>query len=222
VANRSESPDEVGAKVQGCLKLATIMMVLAAVGCGGGQTAEPNPTETAPLPTGGIAGSKVSVYPVTLLASDETLGWEEYFESRREALDRADSLIAAFLTERAPEVTWALPAELRAAARRAPGMLANPDQMGTALLRNPFDQVPDPLRSQMRNLAAVVGGRYALVPASLVFFAEPDGRGRAEMTLAIVELRLGQSSWRTVARGVGDDPWDATWEALKGLVPGLP
>jgi hypothetical protein len=195
---------------------------LAVLGCGGGQTTDTTPTETAPLPTAGIAGSKVSVYPVTLMAADETLGWQDFFAARREGLDRVDSLIEVFLTERAPEVTWALPGELRTAARRAPGMLANPDQMGTALLRSPFEQVPDPLRSQMRNLAAVVGGRHALIPASLVFYAEPDGRGRAELTMVIVEVRMGRPEWRTVARGVGDDPWAATWDALKALVPGLP
>lgn len=203
-------------------RAAAFLCLVAVMGCGGGHAGEAAPDATLPLPTAGIAGGKVSVYPLTLLAADAGLGWDEYFAVRRAALDKADSLIAAFLTERAPEVTWALPAELRAAAGKAPGMLANPDQMGTAILRNQFERVPDPLRSQMRNLAAVVGGQYALIPASLVFYAEPDGRGRAELTLTIVEVRMAEASWRTVARGVGDDPWSATWEALKKLVPGLP
>jgi len=139
-----------------------------------------------------------------------------------EALARADSMIAVFLTERVPEVSWILPDELRAVARRAPGMLVNPDQMGTALLRNPIDVVPDPLRSQMRNLNAVSGVRFALVPAGLLFFRELDGGGRAELTVVIVEVRRGQVQWRTVARGVGGGPWEGTWNALRTLVPGLP
>ncbi len=204
------------------IRSTTILGMLAVAACAGGTTDSATPAETAPLPTAGIAGSKVSVYPVTLLAADEALEWEAHLNPRRQALDRIDSLIGAFLTERAPEVTWALPGELRAAARRAPGMLASPDQMGTAILRNQFERVPDPLRSQMRNLSAVVGGQYALVPASVVFFAEPDGQARAEITLVIVEVRMGEPGWRTVARGVGDEPWDATWNALKTLVPGLP
>jgi hypothetical protein len=143
-------------------------------------------------------------------------------QPREEALARADSLIAVFLEERAPEADWVLPEALRRAHRQAPSMLANPDKMGTSLLRSPFEQVPDPLRIQMRALTGVAGGEYALVPASLVFYAEPDDQGRAELTMVLVNVRLGRPVWRSVADGVAGDPWTATWNALKTLVPGLP
>ena len=203
-----------------------IMVVLAFLwltACGGGaRPATGAQPETAPLPTAGIAGQEVVVYPLTLVVSEEALGWSEDLQPRREALDRADSLIATFLTERAPEVVWVLPEALRRAASRAPGMLANPDQMGTALLRSPLDRVPDPLRSQLRTLTGMAGGRHALLPASLVFLSDTGGLGRAELTLAIVDVRTANVQWRTVASGLGGDPWVATWEALKSLVPGLP
>jgi len=202
---------------------ATLVSSLIATACGGtGSAADIEPQPTAPLPTAGLAGEPVAVYPVTLMLAEDSLGWQDYVQPRREALDRADSLIAAFLTQRAPEVSWMLPADLRRAAGRAPGMLRDPDKMGTSILRTPFDRTPDPLRSQMRTLSGVVGGNYALVPASLIFYAEGDGRGRAELTLVIVDVRLAQTSWRTVAAGKGSDPWQATWEALKTLLPGLP
>jgi len=190
--------------------------------CGGGQPNSAVEPETAPLPTAGIAGQEVTVYPLTLVVAEEALEWSEYLHPRREALDRADSLIAALLTERAPEVVWVLPEALRRAASQAPGMLANPDQMGTALLRSPLQRVPDPLRSQLRTLTGMAGGRHALLPASLVFLSDSGGMGRAELTLAIVDVRTAQVQWRTVASGLGVDPWEATWEALKSLVPGLP
>jgi hypothetical protein len=201
----------------------TLVFSLLITACGGTRSAaDVEPQRTAPLPTAGLAGEPVSVYPVTLMLAEDSLGWQDYVQPRREALDRADSLIAAFLTERAPEVNWMLPADLRRAAGRAPGMLRDPDKMGTSILRTPFDRTPDPLRSQMRTLSGVVGGNYALVPASLIFYAESGGRGRAELTLVIVDVRLAQTSWRTVATGKGSDPWQATWEALKTLAPGLP
>jgi hypothetical protein len=156
------------------------------------------------------------------MATEETLGWESMVQPREEALARADSLIAVFLEERAPEAEWVLPEELRRAHRQAPGMLADPDKMGTSLLRSPFEQVPDPLRIQMRALTGVAGAAYALVPASLLFYAEPGGQGRAELTMVLVNVRLGRPVWRSVAEGVGADPWAATWNALKTLVPGLP
>ncbi|UCG87652.1 MAG: hypothetical protein JSW71_03640, partial [Gemmatimonadota bacterium] len=176
--------------------------------CGGTRSAteEPEPSQAVPLPTGGIAGEPVSVYPLTMLVTQESLGWEGYVQPRREALDRADSLIAAFLTERAPEAIWVLPDELRTAASRAPGMLAQPDQMATSLLRTPFERVPDPLRIQLRSLTGVAGGKYAFIPASLVFYAEAEGQGRAELTMVLVDVRLGRPVWRSVAEGTGSDP----------------
>jgi hypothetical protein len=204
-------------------RVTAVCSVLFLSSCGGAHsTDDVQPQPTAPLPTAGLAGEPVAVYPVTLMLVEDSLEWQDYVQPRREALDRADSLIAAFLTQRAPEVTWMLPDDLRRAARRAPGMLRDPDQMGTSILRTPFDRTPDPLRSQMRTLSGVVGGNYALVPASLIFYAEPGGSGRAELTLVIVDVRLAQARWRTVASGKGSDPWQATWEALKKLVPGLP
>ncbi len=198
------------------------MPILTLVACSTGHPGSSVEPETAPLPTAGIAGQEVTVYPLTLVVSEESLNWADQLLPRREALDRADSLIAKFLTERVPEVAWVLPPDIRRAASRAPGMLANPDQMGTALLRNPMERVPDPLRSQLRTLTGVAGGRHALIPASLVFRSDSAGSGRAELTLAIVEVRTARVEWRTVARGQGDEPWAACWDALKSLVPGLP
>jgi hypothetical protein len=196
--------------------------LVGAAGCGSQQPAADVPSQTAPLPTAGIAAQKVAVYPLTLLAVDESLGWADLIGARRDALDRADSVIAEFLLSRAPEVTWVLPAELARAAKRAPGLLTDPHQMGTALLRAPnLQQVPDPLRSQMRTLTGMAGERYALVPASLVYLPAAAG-AEAELSLVMVDVRTGRIGWRTVARGKGTEPWDALWNGLKLLVPGLP
>jgi hypothetical protein len=96
--------------------------------------------------------------------------------------------------------------------------------MGTALLRaDGLTKIPDPLRSQMRNLTGVTGNRFALVPASLAYFAtDSAGVARAELTMVVAEVRGGTVDWRTVARGEGEDPWTALWDALTSLVPGLP
>ena len=97
--------------------------------------------------------------------------------------------------------------------------------MSTSLLRaENLDVVPDPLRSQLRTLEAIAGGRYALIPAALIYRrpgpapaagqpAGPDPSaprttdhppGLAELSLVLVDVRLGRISWRTVARGAGD------------------
>lgn len=202
------------------------------VACGKKPSGPPTPVPTAPFPAAGLAGQRVSLVPVPLVAADEALGWDSLLADRRATLLRADSVIAALLPARTPEVSWVLPAELRREARRAPGIATDPDQLGTAVLRaEELREVPDPLRSQLRTLSALGGGRYLVAPAAVVFRpapaapgAAPGARavGTAELAIVLVDVRLGKIEWRTVARGEGADPWTALARAVKALTPGLP
>lgn len=203
--------------------LQTLVTVALVAGCrGSGPATSVNPSGL-PLPLPAMLGQRVGIYPLTLLTGDATLGWGESLRPRRAALDRADSVIVAALTERSPEIQWIKPDALRRAARRAPGMLTDPDRMATAILRSPsLNKLPDPLFSQMRNLSGVAGGRLALVPASLVFTPDEQGVGKAVLTLVLVDIRMGLVRWRNQAEGTGDEPWSALWAALKTLAPGLP
>ncbi len=191
----------------------------------GGHSGTLTPAPTAPLPTAGIAAQQVSVLPLTLIALDDSLRWQAPLGERRAALAKSDSVIGALLKARAPEVNWILPDELRR----------------TAILMHGGgvpELVPDPLRNELRTLAALAGaggGRYALVPAGLILrrsggavaaktagAAGPSGAGTAELTVVIVDVRTGRIGFRTVARGEGDDPWTALTRAVKSLTPGLP
>jgi hypothetical protein len=218
------------------------LLLLAALSCGGKKSdQQPKPQPTAPLPTAGLAGQRVALTPITLVAAEEALQWDSLIGDRRATLDKCDSIITTLLTSRAPEVNWVGPAELRHIARRAPGIAADPDQMGTPFLRasNIID-VPDPLRYELRTLMGLVGGRYVMVPAGLVFRVAsppsgaasrgtpavgPSGRpalATAELSVVLIDSRGGKIGWRTIARGEGDDPWIALTRAVKSLTPGLP
>jgi len=225
------------------------VLAAATAGCGGRQHAG-EPAPTTPLPTAGLAAQQVSVLPLALLAAEDSLHWQTLLADRRAALAQADSVIGTLLTARTPEVTWVLPAELRRAAHRAPGIAPDPDRMGTAVLRAPgMELVPDPLRGELRTLVALGGngGRYALVPAALVYrrtggqadrrsgdvqkgvtgdvgaqHAAPLHVAVAELSIVMVDVRTGRIGFRTVARGEGDDPWSALTRAVKSLTPGLP
>ena len=215
--------------VSNCLRRKNLVCVLVAgLGCGGqSHPAQlPAPSPTVPLPTAGLASNHVPILPLTLVAAEDSLGWDGLLGDHHAALAAADSILGLLLLARAPEVTWVLPAELRRQARRSPTFAANPDQMATALLRGEkFVDVPDPLRSELRTLVALAGARYALIPAALVYRRTTPpvpGTATAELSVVLVDARLGRVGWRTIARGEGSDPWTALTRAVKALTPGLP
>jgi hypothetical protein len=176
------------------------------------------------LATGPLAGQTIAVLPLTLLVADTAVesdsSYARYYRERRAGLLRADSLLGEEILSRAPEVTWVLPPQLRKIARRSAGFVEDPDQMGQAILRGPkLTKVPDPLRSSLRGLVALVGGRFALVPASLGFGPEPDGQIRADLTLVLADSRSGKVLWRSLAYGRGASPDQALNAAVAAVLP---
>ena len=204
---------------------------MVALACGHPPAQNQTPAPTAPLPTTGISGQQVGILPVTIIAAEDSLHWDTVVAERQ----KADSVLTALLKARAPEVGWVSSDELRRSARRAPGIATDPEQMATPILRSPdIVRIPDPLRNQLRTLAAIAGGmRYVLVPAGLIYrhtAIRPYGdtashhgnTATAELAIVMVDVRVGRVEWRTVARGEGDDPWTALTRAVKALTPGLP
>jgi len=177
----------------------------------------------APVPVEALTGQQVALLPLTLVAADPDLQSDSVYsryQDRRTTLSWADSLIGEAFTGRAPEVQWVLPPTLRKLARRSPGIVGDPDQMGQAALRAPkMRNLPDPLRSSLRNLMALVGGRVAMVPAALAFGRSADGRLQADLTLVAADTRSGKVLWRSVAVGSGENPDRALQAALVAVLP---
>jgi len=202
-------------------------IALLSLACGGkpsNPAPEPGkdqPAPVRPLITTSLAGQRLAVTPLTLLVSDEAMSSTPPLNSRPVALAWADSLVASALTERSPDVKWVFPADLRKLARRAPTVAPDPDRMGQSLLRGTkIEDVPDPLRNNLRSMMALVGGRFALVPAALVFLREPNaGPVRAELSLALVDTRTGKVIWRSLAWGTGTSPEVALIAALDTVLP---
>jgi hypothetical protein len=204
-----------------------LLVALAVPSCAGGQqqpAAAAGPDKPVKiLPTSSISGQTVAILPITLVVADPTLQADTAYagyRDRRLALAQTDSLISEGIATRAPEVTWVPPRELRKIARRSAGYLADPDQMGQAILRGTkITRIPDPLRSSLRSLMAVAGGRLALVPASLGFGPEPDGQIRADLTLVLADARSGKVVWRSLALGRGKTPDEAVSAAIASVLP---
>ena len=177
----------------------------------------------APVPTEGLTGQQVALMPLTLVAADPALESDSLYapyRDRRTALTWADSVIGEAFTGRAPEVQWVLPPKLRKLARRSPGLVNDPDQMGQAALRAPkMREIHDPLRSSLRNLMAVVGGRVVMVPAALGFALLPGRRVHADLSLVAADTRSGKVLWRSQAAGSGATPDAALHAALASVLP---
>ncbi|HJS47644.1 MAG TPA: hypothetical protein VJ773_06640, partial [Gemmatimonadales bacterium] len=182
------------------------------------EAQEPAPL-VAPLAVTPLAGQKVPVMPLTHLLVPSALAGDSAVSPRTRGLAWADSAFGELLVARLPEVTWVLPAELRRVARRAPGMVSEPDRMGQAALRNPgLTTVPDPLRSNLRTLAALTDARYILVPASATFDGEP-GTVRAHLVVVMADIRTGAIVWRAAPQGEGASAALAYEAAVLQLVP---
>jgi hypothetical protein len=177
----------------------------------------------APVPTGSFAGQTVAVIPITLVVADPALQADTLFATfrdRRATLLWADSLIGDSFVGRAPEVNWVLPPALRKMARRAPGLVGDPDQMGQAVMRAPDLKVlPDPLRSSLRNLVALTDGRIIMIPAALGFSLDTVRAVHADLSLVAADARSGKVLWRGQAIGSGPTPSAALQTALTAALP---
>jgi hypothetical protein len=169
-----------------------------------------------------LAGESVALLPLTLVGADPAIAADTALGAGRgrRALTWADSTIAEAFESRAPEVKWITPPQLRRVARRNPGMVPEPDQMGQAVMRSPkIKRIPDPLRTSLRSLTAFTGGRYAMVPAALVWTRDTTGALKAQLSLALADTRMGIVAWRTEASGTGATPAEALTAALDLVLP---
>ena len=210
-----------GAKRRGTL---APLLLVALLACGGrpAATGQPVPPSVParPLYTSALAGEKVSVLPLTMILAEPPLNTEAPFLDRITALRWADTLIRYALENRAPDVSWVFPEDLRAIARRAPMVAPDPDKMGQSVMAAPrLDFMPDPLRSYSRSLVAIAGGRHLLIPASVSFSRAPSGGVKVELSIVMADVRNGQVTWRTLAVGEGSTPADAVAAALHDMLP---
>lgn len=175
------------------------------------------------LATEALSGESVAILPLTLVVADAAVRGDSAFATlgpRRQLLLWADSVVGDAFQGLAPEVNWVLPPHLRQMARRNPGMVPDPDEMGQAVLRAPkLTRIPDPLRSSLRALTAIAGGRFAMAPAALGFTRDSAGGVRADLVLALADTRRGVVVWRSATFGSGAAPGDALAAAVAAVLP---
>lgn len=203
--------------------LRTLIVALALGACASRAPAQKAPVAE-PLMTAALAGASVIVPPLTMVVVEPGVPEGLLPAERAALLAWGDSLVGHLMTERAPEVQWVLAPELRRVARRAPGVVADPDQMGQAVLRSSsLRSVPDPLRGYLRNLMAIAGGgRYAFIPAAVVVTAGPEaGQVGVRVSAVLADGRSGAILWRAEAAGQGPTPAAALTAAFALIFPVL-
>lgn len=175
------------------------LTLLAGNGCAQAQQSPAKPPKPLPAPAlllAPLAGQPIAVLPVSYVVSDG-MSLAGLPATRAAQLAWADSILADGLQTRGPEATWIWPAELRRVARRAPGMVVDPDRMGQSVMRyENLKRVPDPFLSNIRSLVAMTGSRFVLIPAALRFIPAADGV-TVEVTLVLADARSGAIAWRS-------------------------
>lgn len=199
-------------------------MIAVVAGCGPAPAppATPASKPVALLPTQILGGGSVPVFPVNNMAVRPGTGWDSLLEPRRDAFRKVDSILLAAVEGYSPEVTWVNQATVRRAAEQAPGMITRPDQLPTGLLkREAAEPIPESLRASLRQLTAIAaGGRYALVPAELVFGWDGVAqRAYADLSMTLADVRTGTITWSNTLRGTGPNPWTAVAGAVRTMFP---
>jgi hypothetical protein len=128
------------------------------------------------------------------------MGWSASVPRLTDLLLAADSAVEREANARRLGTNWVFPAELIRTAKRNPTYATDPNgiRAGDAvrrLERNARGQLAEPVASQLRVLAGLHDTRYALVPVELRFEPTSDGKGRAVLHLALVDIRGARLQW---------------------------
>jgi hypothetical protein len=194
---------------------------LAGGSCARAQTTPktPKPLPAPALLLAPLAGQPIAVLPSTYVISDGTVTGIP--ATRAAQLAWVDSVIGEALQTRGPEAKWLLPAELRRIARRAPGIVTDPDQLGQATMRfEGFKKVPDPLFANIRSLSALTNSRFMMIPAAIRFSQTANGV-RVEATLVLVDTRSGDIPWRSSPVAVAPTAAAALAGTIAWILPDL-
>ena len=171
-----------------------------------------------------LSGQIVAVTPITFIGADSSLKGDSalaLYRNRTAGLRHFDSLFGDFLTSSLLETKWVLPPELRMISVRSSGYFPDPDMMGQGVMRNPNirKKVPEPLQSKLRSISGVTNARVIIIPAGVVFNRDSTGLLLANVSVVLVDPRLGDIRYRTITTGKGVTADAALRSAFAIIVP---
>jgi hypothetical protein len=165
------------------------------LGCAGRQAAPEAGGEFGGVPD--LRGRQVMLFPIQAVR-----GLGEEMDPELE--------LAFALTGRGNQVFWILPAEIRSALRRSPGLQVEIDALPVGMfLRAEVRRVGDPLYGYLRRLGALTGADLALVPVEVRYRMAADTiPGAVEIAAALISARNGRVYWFGIVEGQSGGPGD--------------
>lgn len=120
----------------------------------------------------------------------------------------ADAELAFALTQRGGDVNWVLPAEMRQAMQRSPGMDTRLEGLPVGIFqRAEVRRVGDPLYGYLRRMGALTNSAVALVPVAVYHRPATEERpGAVEITATVLSVETGYVLWFGVVEGDGGGP----------------
>jgi hypothetical protein len=204
-------------------RVALFVLVLLAAGgsalpAQGSPAKPPKPLPAPALMLAPIVGQPIPILPIAYVVADTGIAMPA---TRVAQLAWADSMIDEQLEARGSEANWLVPADLRKVARRAPGMITDPDHMSQSVMRfTNLKKVPDPLLANMRALVAMTNSRFVMIPASLRISGRP-GAVHIELTLVLADARSGAIAWRSSPMADAATPAAAIAAAIAAILPDI-
>jgi hypothetical protein len=149
-------------------------------------------------PLGFLVGRPLLILPVQRNIAFPDPSWMNRLGEGREFLSVVDQSIEAALITRGLGNGWTFASVISASARRNTGLVPNPAELAVGnlvrLTKAGDDPVNEPLGTQVRQLVALREGRYALLPAALVFENAAAGM-RAKLIVYLIDSRTARISW---------------------------
>jgi hypothetical protein len=196
-----------------------------------GLTADIAAQEDDPIPTV-PPGTPAVLFPIQAALPAPGGAWPGGAASEQEVLQTLHAEISFAFGEERDAQSWALPDDLVRRLRRNPTLRVNPYRLAyQALLRKPkkHDQIPEPLHSQMRQVAALFNARLVVLPMRVWYEPEPldegerdagkegqqgnessggvpEATGRVVLLAAVIDTRRSAVLWHGEIEGAVDKP----------------
>ena len=149
-------------------------------------------------PLSAFASVRMIALPVQMMRAGDAMGWSVKAGEPKAFLARADSAIEAALRDRGLDTQWAFPSDLARTAQRNPMHAVPPARIraGDAVRvmeRRKDAEIPEPVASQIRALAAFHDTRHALVPVEIRFERAASGTGgHGVLRIAVLDVRASR------------------------------